>query len=355
MSFQSPVRRPRSRLKGVTLIELLVGFTIAILLTVAAVSFAAHETRLMGISRDRLDLAQSSRAAIDLIAEDLKKAGAGIGYRSDGTFAGLLLDKFTVDGVDFNPDGVTPTPFNPSVGTGPGVSARLTLGEVGFRRTTTGNSYTSITTDVGIVTANGSYATIVRFNPLAQTGAVCTHPETSFRDGEFVIFRSEASLDSMSAVLRPTGVTACASDNGHGCANDCQNFDYVPNGVFRSDPGAINRGYLGGEVAGKLKTIVWFMVGDGVTAQLRRAVFDDENTCVGRNDLCGSNVVSNVEALLAQAWVFDRTSGLWDQRWAGSDCNRRPNPCRRRAGYSQQEVVGAAHNARSCQSTSRPE
>lgn len=309
VTVKSSSRRPGAGQRGFTLIELMVGFTIAVLLTLAAVSFAAHETRLMGISRERLDLAQASRAAIDLLAEDIKQAGAGIGYQADGVFPGLRLDDFVVDSIQFNPDGGPPTPFDPGLSTPPGVRAEMTIGEVG-RNEATPAIYTSITTDIGIMTANGSYATIVDYNP-AGTGTFCTHPETNFRPNERVVFRSQSSLDAFTAAISTVSTGPCSLDNGHSCARQCTTFTFVPKTIFSTEPVANGYSYLGGEIGGKLKTIVWFMVSDGVRGGLRRAVFDESNTCTNRDASCGNNVVDNVEAFVAQAWTFDRATGTW--------------------------------------------
>ncbi|MEM7677105.1 MAG: hypothetical protein AAF449_13970 [Myxococcota bacterium] len=301
---------PKGRQLGLTLIEIMVGFTIAILLTLAAVSFAAHETRLMGISRDRLDLAQASRAAIDLIAEDIKQAGAGVGYQTNSDFAGLLLGRFTFGGATFNPNGGAPTIANAGVGVGPGVFANVALTEVG-RRDAIGPGFNSVTTDVGIVLANGSYATIVDYNP-AGAGLFCTSPETVFRAGEFVVFRSQSAFDAFSAAINITGAAACNTSNGHDCVNGCTSFTFAPNPAFATDLAAQGRGYLGGEIAGGLKTIVWFVASNGVTGTLRRAVFDDRVAgCAGRDNNCGSAVVDNVESLVAQAWTFNPAVGTW--------------------------------------------
>ncbi len=297
--------------RGLTLIELMVGFTIAILLTLAAIAFAAHETRLMGISRERLDLAQASRAVVDLLAEDIKQAGAGIGYRSDGTFAGLLMDNFVAGGVQFNPDGGTPTGANAAVGTGPGVFANLPLALVGERETA-GASYTAITTDIGILTASGSYATIAEYNA-AGAGMFCTAPGTAFDNGEFVVLRTQSSFDAFTAVINVTGTAPCNTSNGHDCVGGCTAFNFAPNGVYATDLGATNRSYLGGEIAGGVQTIVWFAVSDGTQGHLRRVVFDSAAGCAARDDTCGGNVVDNVEALVAQAWTFDAITGTWSR------------------------------------------
>ncbi len=314
-------RGSRPAQRGVTLIELMVGFTIAILLTLAAVSFAAHETRLMGISRDRLDLAQASRAAIDLLADDLKQAGAGIGYQADGTYRGLMLGSFMVDGVvQFNPDGGVPTPFDPGVGAGPGVFANVDLRAVGEYESQ-GAAYVSVNTDVGILTANGNYATIAEYN-LGGTSMYCRGANALFDAGERVVLRSEEALDAFNAVITPGNDVACNSNppnqptNGHDCINGCTEFTFqVPPTVldiFSTAPGAQNRGYLGGEIGGGLKTIVWFVLDEGNgTGSLRRAIFDATTGCAARDNNCGGNVVGLVESFVVQAWTFDATAGVW--------------------------------------------
>ena len=309
MTLRSLKRTPRANQRGVTLIELMVGFTIAILLTLAAVSFAAHETRLMGISRDRLDLAQASRAAIDLLAEDLKQAGAGIGYQADGTFAGLMLGRFTAGGLVWNPDGAAPTLAGAGVGIGPGVTANLALSAVGPRETL-GPGYTAITTDIGIMTANGSYATIAEYNP-AGAGMYCTSPRTVFQPTEYVVLRTQSSFDAFTASIIPGVNVACNTSNGHNCVNGCTRFTFAPVPMFSTDLGAQNRSYLGGEIAGAAQTIVWFAVATAGRGTLRRAVFNSPAGCAARNGTCGSNVVADVEAMLAQAWTFDPATGLW--------------------------------------------
>ena len=310
-------RAPRRHQRGVTLVELMVGFAIAMLLTMAAVSFAAHETRLMGISRDRLDLAQSSRAAIDLLAEDLKQAGAGIGYRADGSFAGLLLNDFSVAGLDFNQDGPGPTAFDAVVGVqGPGARTDLTLAFVGQNESTFG-VFNSVATDVGILTANGAYATIVEYDPpaaagLPANGAFCESPGATFRANEVVVLRSQSSLDAFSGDITTQASRPCNSTNGHGCLGNCIPFTVNPDRIFESEPNvAENRSFLGGELAGGHKTIVWFSLDNGATAVLRRAVFDDQTGCLGRDNNCGGLVVDNVESFVVQAWTFSPDTGRW--------------------------------------------
>ena len=307
-------RAPRAAQRGVTLIELMVGFTIAILLTLAAVSFAAHETRLMGISRDRLDLAQASRAAIDLLADDLRQAGAGVGYQVDGTFAGLRLDNFTFGGIGFNPDGGPATPAGPPLSTGPGVFANLTVSSVGNiatnQREAPGGNFTVQTTDIGIITANGAYATIADYNA-AGAGMFCDAPTNTFENGEIVVIRSQSSLDAFTAAINVGATVACNVANGHSCVLGCRAFTFATNPTFASDAAAPNRVYLGGEIAGGVQSIAWFAVADNGVGTLRRIVFDGAAVCGGRNNTCGSRVVDNVEALIAQAWTFDQETGVW--------------------------------------------
>ena len=301
--------RPHQR--GFTIIELMVGFTIAILLTLAAVSFAAHETRLMGVSRDRLDLAQASRAAIDMVAEDLRMAGAGIGYRSDGEFGGIRLNRFNIGVATFNPNGGPATPYNPGVGTGPGVFADLGLTEKGARGAD-GPAFASFSTDVAIVSAQGAYATIADYNP-AGGGMFCNSPEANFAVGETVILRSQSTFDAFAATITPLAAGVCNLSNGHDCVNGCRAFSFVADTTtFNTDGTASSHSYLGGEISGGVQTVVWFAVDVGSTATLRRMVFQNGVDCDGaggRNNGCGSAVVNDVEAFIVQAWAFDPTAG----------------------------------------------
>src|SRR5574339_630921 len=100
-------RTPRHARRGLTLIELMIGVAIALFLTAAAVTFVRHETRLMGVSQDRIDMLQGGRAAIDLIGLDVQQAGQGIGYDEAGNFQGLLLGPFTAGSQNWNSVGAS--------------------------------------------------------------------------------------------------------------------------------------------------------------------------------------------------------------------------------------------------------
>ena len=107
--MRARTKTSRRTQRGLTLLELLVGVFIAIFLTAAAVAFAAHETRLMGVSQARLEASSAGRAALDLLADDLAMAGAGVGHFENGDFAGVDLSGATFDEDSICPNGAAPT------------------------------------------------------------------------------------------------------------------------------------------------------------------------------------------------------------------------------------------------------
>src|SRR5436190_23826782 len=111
----SILRRRSASERGVTLIELMVGVFIALFLTAAAVAFASHETKLLGYSNDQIDLEQSGRAAIDLLSQDIRMAGSGVGTTispgpTNGAYLGLQVGVFGMPGgLQFNDNGTNHT------------------------------------------------------------------------------------------------------------------------------------------------------------------------------------------------------------------------------------------------------
>src|SRR5688572_25158030 len=92
----------RSNNRGFTLLELLVGSSMGIVVTLAAFAFAQRQTRNMAYVTESVTLSQAGRSVIDMLAEDLRHAGAGVGYRADGTFGGIYTGSFRLGGATFN-------------------------------------------------------------------------------------------------------------------------------------------------------------------------------------------------------------------------------------------------------------
>ncbi len=297
-------RRARGRERGLTLIELSIGVFIGVFLTAAAVAFATHETKLMGVSQDQLDLSQSGRAALDLLARDLSSAGAGVGYGINGAaagFAGLLQGPFQISGVAFNTGGAAPT-----AGTALSLSGVAPDGREGARISVS-------TVDLGILSAQGTYATIAAYDP-AGSGQFCEGPpgrRTQFRAGELVVLRDSARMAARTAQINAGAPGACTQDT---CVFQCIPFTFVDApGWFASDPQANQVNYLGGEISGGLAAAVWFITDDGAgRGTLRRAVFDANNTCAARNANCGTMVADLAETLQAVAYSWNSANGRWE-------------------------------------------
>lgn len=304
-----PSARPRTSRRGVTLVELMVGVAIALFLTTAAIAFTVHETRLMGISRENLELSQTGRAALDLLTRDLAAAGAGVGYQTDGVFGGLRLDTFVIDGVTFNPAGVAVPVGSSGIA---GAGADLALVTVGLHGST-GVGYVNRTQDIGVVFADGAYATISDYNA-AGSGWHCLGTAATpitFRTGEIAIMRSEDGSLARTVQLGAPGVPGCSAYAT--CAQGCRAFTFVPAapGWFASDPTADNATYVGGELQGGLKQVVWFVAAANGAGTLRRAVFDGAATCAARDNTCGMAAADFVEHLGVQVWTWDVNAGGW--------------------------------------------
>ena len=294
------VRAPRRSRRGLTLIELVVGVFIAVFLTAAAVAFAAHETRLMGISQDKLDVSQASRASLELLAADLAMAGAGVGHFESGNFAGVQLGPFTVDACAFNASG-SPLVFNPPSPPPQGAYTNVALRAAGPQGTF-GAVYTSPTVDIGIRFADGAYATVAQYNS-AGGGQFCAGPNIRFQPNEMAVLRTGDGLAAHTVVVNTPNVAGpCAFGQ---CVGGCANFVFNPTTDFQSSSNTLGLEYQGGELQGGYKQIVWFVVGNGTVGTLRRAVFDTSPpVCPGRSNAVGGTVADNVEALEAQMYQY---------------------------------------------------
>lgn len=332
----------RSR-RGVTLIELMVGVVIALFLTAAAVLFVQHETRLMGISQDRLDMIQGSRVALDLMSEDLRKAGQGIGYDAQGNFQGLLLGQFNAGNVRWNPDGGPASPNPSPVPPPPGFYRNVTLRMTDNGSAFLGTTYVTRSVDVGVQFADGAYSTIANWNG-AGTLEMCRTDEDE--DGaadpitdqftgarERVVMRHEAGLDAY--VVELSGMTPIGVCTTGDCLFGCLAATWAPfpgtatDPTFRSGPNAADRGYLGGEIQGNYGRVIWFIATDNTnTGLLQRVRFNGTNAntvCpTGADTDCGGSVARGVESLQMQVWQWDTITSSWVNVGQGPINN--PNP-----------------------------
>ena len=291
----------RAQQRGFTLIEVTVGIAIGVFLTAAAVSFVRFETRLMGLSNERLDMVQTGRSGLDIIAKDLRLAGMGMSLDAANDFVGLLHGTFTLDGVQFNPNG-----FSADINLERGQPAPIT--------------YATQTQDLGIRAASGTQSSIVDFTTSGGSGTmrVCDHAELDLDGGEIVLIRDQEYLANRAIeVSVPSAVGACRCQDG--CVDVSWGEPAEASHRFENYPGAQNVDYNLGSLFADFETIVYFVADQGSgpgRGQLRRAQFDEANigTCnTARDATCGVAVSEDVEALYFAIWGFDPTTGQWAQ------------------------------------------
>lgn len=305
------LKTPRPSRRGLTLIELLVGTFIALTLTAAAVAFAVHETRLMGASQDRLVIAQTTHAALDLMADDIAQAGTGIGYDGAGNFDGLMFGNFNVGGCAYGPNNIA-------------------LTQVGVLNSA-GPVYNVPTTDFGVRYANGHYAGIADYNETSGTGQHCQDidfNDISFVPNELVVLRSDSGLAAQTftitsaALLGGTTFAGCTYTECNNTPGRCVNFSFAVDPTWQTDPQAANFNYARGEIAGGYREVVWYVEQSSDPAlnhqfgSLRRAEFTTgrlPGTCVNRAG-SGSEITDYVETLLVQPYTL--VGGVWT-RWVG--------------------------------------
>lgn len=239
----------RGGTRGFTLIELMVAVAISSFLVAAAFMLVRHEIRLMGVSDQTLQLTQSTRLALSLISEDLRLAGAGVGYSEAGEFAGLEVGAFVRGGANFESN----------------------------NRAIDLPSGASVTDDVGIFYANGNSATIEGYSS-AGVLRLCKSPEGNqlFESEELVLIRSEDGLAARTVEITSAGVDSGCTDST--CMSGCVVYNFGPDTSFESGAGVANVNFSGGTATGGFRRITYFVEtsdpGDGTRGHLRRVEGD---------------------------------------------------------------------------------
>ncbi|MEL7368242.1 MAG: hypothetical protein AAFN74_04975 [Myxococcota bacterium] len=263
---------------GFTMTELLVGTAIGIFTLSVAVQLASDQSQMLGRTSRSVDTMQSARRAIELLAEDLRHAGMGIGYRPSGEFGGLIRGNFTVPGgAQFVSDGFTQT-------------------------LATGNMATD---DLGIRVAQGDLRTIASF--FGSLGQICGGSDIEV--GDTVVLLSREALHAQTA--RIMSLTGAPCTKGQ-CLNGCQSFTYVSDPSYVSDNEATTANYVGGSMVGDFAEIVWFVVpGSDGSGELRRALVTQQDPCSARDSTCGGLVAEDIETLQVAIWQWDDTLNQW--------------------------------------------
>lgn len=284
------------RQNGFTLIELLVGIAIAVFVTAAAVAFASHETRLMGLSQERVNAAQQGRGALDLIVQDITRAGMGV--RFNGRFFGGFSRDNAGSVVDAN---------------GRFRGAVALSGE--WNLPALQDDAPRVSDHIALVLADGDYATICNYG--GNTVTYCNpNPDTALFDVNEEVVLWTADLKGMlprAVVSDQNGTDTPACTSVMGCegggriltvssgaeGNPHPTYPWLAGDGAMTVISTVN----GGEVAGGLKTRVWYV--DDAQG-LRRGRANDSCTTEAS---CSGTIAQNVEFLAARVWRWD--GGAW--------------------------------------------
>ncbi len=285
MSSEHARRRKNSR--GFTLVELLVAVAIGAFIVATTFVFMVHQNRLLEFTKTEIDRDRGGRASLDLLVQDLRHAGVGVGYAADGSFNGLMLGNFTVPGgaqFKANDRAITLT------GSTNGVATSINF----------------ITDDIGIRLANGSYRSITQYN--AGFAQVCAGGD--FQTNDVVVLSSEDTFNART--VRVLGVTKGVTCGGGGCSSGCDSFTWAADDTYTLGLNSANADYSGGELSGGFTNVVWF----AANGHLRRAEVTAAMPCNSANASCGQVVAFNVESVQLSISQWDPALGTWEDRTA---------------------------------------
>lgn len=274
------------RRAGFTLLELLVSLAVGSVVIAAAVVLTVDHSKVLGRASSRLDMHQRARLSADLLAQDLRHAGVGVGYRPDGRFAGLLRGTFSVPGgATFEADD----------------------------RAVTLASGALVTDDVGIRQAVGDMRSIAAFG--AGSAEICAG--ASFEEDEVVVLATREGIHARTVRIGPLSSSGCSRD---ACVGGCESFSFTNDTSYVSDSWASSADYAGGEVAGRYQEVVWFLVPDAAgRGLLQRAEVTAAQPCAAADTSCGGLVAEGVESLQLAVWLWDDLTGAWVDRTTATD------------------------------------
>ena len=263
---------------GFNLVELLVSTAIGTFIMLAAVIAATDHSRILSKTRSHIDMQDSGRVSLDLLAADLRMAGFGIGYRPDGSFAGLARGAFTVAG------GASFVAQDRSLS--------LSLGAIP-------------TDDLGIRRGAGEVRTVASYTDgLAQ---LCSGSQA--RPGDVLVLRSRTGASARSARVDSVTPATC---QGAQCLGGCEDVSFSSDATYASDPYAANMDYTSGEATLGFSEIVWFVVpGEDGLGELRRAEVTAVNPCIAADSSCGGTVAPSVQTLQVAVWQWDEPTTSW--------------------------------------------
>ena len=263
---------------GFSLMELLVSVGIGTFVMLAAVVAATDHTRILSETRSQIDLQESARVSLGLLAGDLRMAGYGIGYRPDGSFAGLARGDFSVSG-------------------GAAFSAQDRSLSLSFGNVTTD--------DIGIRRGLGDVRTIASYTDgLAQ---LCVG--SGARVGDIMVLRSRTGASARTVRVDSVNGSTC---QGAICLGGCEDVSFSPDLTYASDLYAANADYTSGGATLGFSEIVWFVVpGSEGRGELRRAEITASDPCSAADSSCGGTVAPSVQTIQVAVWQWDEATASW--------------------------------------------
>jgi prepilin-type N-terminal cleavage/methylation domain-containing protein len=291
--------------RGFTLIELMVSVAVGLFVLAAAVRLTTDQSRILGRATSRLEMHQSARLAADLMAQDLRHASVGLGYRPDGTFAGLSRGSFTVPGgaaFQANDRAV-------SLASGP-----------------------VLTDDLGVRMTTGAIRTIAAYT--MTTAQLCAG--SGLDVGDVVVLMSREGLHARTVQVSGLSAATCGAGT---CVRGCEDLAFVADGSYASDLSAAAADYTEGEMAGEFAHVAWFLVpGADGRGRLQRAEVTAQQPCSVADATCGGLVADNVELLQVAVWQWDEETQVWVDRTTTGDLSDRS-----RTRVDLELIMRAAH------------
>jgi prepilin-type N-terminal cleavage/methylation domain-containing protein len=276
--------------RGFTLIEMMVASAVGLFIVATALIFVSHQTRLLEFTKNELDRDRSGRLALDLLTDDLRLAGLGVGYDGAGNFAGMMLGSFSVQGgASFSNTQAIQLNYGAN-----------TQGRVG--------NYTLSTNDIGIRFANGAWRSIAQYS--GSSGQVCAGG--GFQSGDVVLLVADDAFTARTVRLSTINTNAACVVGS--CVSGCDTFSFTSDPSYVSSLNAQTASYVGGEMAGGYKTIVWFVDTTGAdpgSGNLMRAEVSAAKPCTARNSSCGQVVAYDVEMVSMSIYQWDQTTSTW--------------------------------------------
>ncbi len=247
------------RSRGMTLVEVLVAVGIGSIVVLGAVRLSMDQTKLLSDTTSQLEMFQSARTGVELLTYDLQMAGAGVGYRADGRFAGLDRGTFT----------------------GPGGAQFLADDR---QISIHGNDVR--TDDIGVLRAYGKARTVAAH--VGDTLEVCAG--SGLETDDLAMLVSRDGIYARSITVADATPSMCTDGI---CVDGCTRLRVTPEPSYASHPDALSASYVDGEVVGHLERIVWFVT-PGVDGRgaLRRT--DNRTPCAAADDRCGGTVATGI-------------------------------------------------------------